>query len=579
MSTYNQASFAGGMNLRIDDTRLKSDQYKVAFNVRNRVDTLEPILSSVKDVSIPAGLKQGILTFGNYIICFVAGSAYYRYYNGEGWQKIEGFKMSSEAPRYWFEEVPLATTNYLRQAIIPDAAVTSAPVDSSLGISLNTVAAASQGNLPGLLVQDNINQPLFIYVDVNGFIQVRTTQNYDEWDVNWTTYTIEEDKREYVPIGNAMKFVDGKLYIVSPDGGVILQSVSGRPLDFGINVDTDGYIAGDAYSTAYSVGVGGITALHQLSDGSLYVAAGNANFIVAKNMTPNAPTIFGEYTFIRKFLFNSTCLDDRCIVDSLGDTRFIDLGGIRSFNAIQQLQNEGRNSVFSVTLNGALGDIRQTAGASAAILYDNYELYAIQTIFGNVIAVYDSINEIWVGFDTNQVGGKRIKQFAKIELDIQRLYAITEDDQLYTLYIGPTFDTASVRPVSVCANVLQIEDKPIANALQHQVKPLDFRCVLNGSTEDFTASVTCFVDNRVTVPIQPKVVRYAEPVIPYTGPVDLPDVDTQLSSLYWTFPNAAQGWKTFFLLSWTGGAELTQISVTVKDETPRQPLNTQATTS
>lgn len=577
MSTYNQASFAGGMNLRVDDTRLKPDQYKVAFNVRNRVDTLEPILGSAKDVSIPAGLKQGILTFGNYIICFVAGSAYYRYYNGEGWQKIDGFKMSSEAPRYWFEEVPLATTNYLRQAIDPTTPLSGASAGN--GIALNAIAAASQGNLPGLLVQDNINQPLFIYVDINGFIQVRTTQSYAEWNVDWAAYTIEKDKREYVPIGNAMKFVDGKLYIVAPDGGVILQSVSGRPLDFVINVDTDGYKGGDAYSTAYSVGVGGITALHQLSDGSLYVAAGNANFIVAKNMTPNAITIFGEYTFIRKFLFNSTCLDDRCIVDSLGDTRFIDLGGIRSFNAIQQLQNEGRNSVFSVTLNGALGDIRQTAGASAAILYDNYELYAIQTIFGNVIAVYDSINEIWVGFDTNQVGGKRVKQFAKIELDIQRLYAITEDDQLYTLYIGPSFDTASVRPVSVCANVLQIEDKPIANALQHQVKPLDFRCILNGATADFTASVSCFVDNRITVGEQTKTIRYAAPVTPYAGPVDLPDVDTQLSSLYWTFPNAAQGWKTFFLLSWTGGAELTQISVTVKDETPRQPLNTQATTS
>lgn len=556
--------------MQADDTRLEPNQYKVAFNVRNRVDTLKPIFSSVKDVSIPAGLKQGMLTFGNYIICFVAGNAYYRYYSGEGWQQIVGFRMSTTAPRYWFEQVPLATTNYLRKV--------TAVTDIGANIKLDNVAAASQGNLPGLLVQDNINQPLFIYIDGSGYIQVRTTQSYAEWSVDWTSYTVEEDKREYVPIGNAMKFVDGKLYIVSPDREVILQSVSGRPLDFVINVDTNGDKGGDAYTTAYSVGVGGISALHQLADGSLYVAAGNANFIVSKNMTENSPKIFGEYTFIRRFLFNSTCLDDRCIIDTLGDTRFIDLGGIRSFNAIQQLQSEGRNSVFSSTLNGALGEIRQTAGVSAAILYDNYELYAIQTIFGNVIAVYDSINQIWVGFDTNQVGGKRVKQFAKIELDIQRLYAITEDDQLYTLYIGATFDTASVRPASVCANVLQVDGEPIPNALQHQVKPLDFRCVLNGSTTDFTASVTCFVDNRVTVGEQSKAVRYSPPVTPYTGPIVLPDVDTQLNPLYWTFPNAAQGWKTFFLLSWTGGSELTQISVTVKDETPRQPLNAQATT-
>lgn len=567
MGVYNQKSFAGGMNLRVDDTRLANDEYRAAFNCRNRVDTLEPILQSVEDPAAPAGLKQGILTFGEYIIIFVAGYAYYRHYTATGWVKIDGFRMNATAPRYWYEEIPVALTIYKRSL---DA---TAATTINNGIVIEFVEGASQGNLSGLLVQDNINQPQFIYLDDNGYVKCRTTQDYSQWSVDWAAYTAEKDKREYVPIGNAMKYVDGILYIVNQQKTKLLRSVSGRPLDFVVNVTVDGDKGGDADTTAYSVGVGRVQTLHSLADGSLFVGAGNANFAISKNMTPNAPTIFGEYTFIRRFLFNATCLDDRCVIDTLGDTRFIDLGGIRSFNAILQQQNEGRNSIFSIKLNAALGQLRQSQGSAAAIYYDNYELYAINTIFGNVIAVYDSVNEIWVAFDTNQARGAAIKQFAKIELDIQRLFAITDDNKLYTLYSSDSYDTAAVRPPSVNANTINPETE---NLLQQNVKPVDFRAVLNGITEDCTASLTTFVDNRLTDSIKVKNISFTESANPYDGQMDLPDVDTQLSNLYWTMPNAALGWKCFYLLSWTGGAALTQIAATVKVETPMNPLATQS---
>ena len=567
MGVYNQKSFAGGMNLRVDDTRLANDEYRAAFNCRNRVDTLEPILQSVEDPAAPAGLKQGILTFGEYIIIFLAGYAYYRHYTATGWVKIDGFRMNTTAPRYWYEEIPVALTIYKRSL---DA---TAATTINNGIVIEFVEGASQGNLSGLLVQDNINQPQFIYLDDNGYVKCRTTQDYSQWSVDWAAYTAEKDKREYVPIGNAMKYVDGILYIVNQQKTKLLRSVSGRPLDFVVNVTVDGDKGGDADTTAYSVGVGRVQTLHSLADGSLFVGAGNANFAISKNMTPNAPTIFGEYTFIRRFLFNATCLDDRCVIDTLGDTRFIDLGGIRSFNAILQQQNEGRNSIFSIKLNAALGQLRQSQGSAAAIYYDNYELYAINTIFGNVIAVYDSVNEIWVAFDTNQARGSAIKQFAKIELDIQRLFAITDDNKLYTLYSSDSYDIAAVRPPSVNANTINPETE---NLLQQNVKPVDFRAVLNGITEDCTASLTTFVDNRLTDSIKVKNISFTESANPYDGQMDLPDVDTQLSNLYWTMPNAALGWKCFYLLSWTGGAALTQIAATVKVETPMNPLATQS---
>lgn len=560
---YNQNSFAGGMQLSTDDTRLQQDEYKLAFNCRNRTSVLTPVFSSKQDTAAPAGVKQGIYTFGNYIIVFAAGRAFYRYYTSTGWTQIMGFSMNPSVARYWVEAVPVSITNYKRY-------VTDVTKIGN-GINLDAVSAATAGNLPGLLVQDNVTQPQFIFIDSGGAIQCRTTQTYAQWSVDWAAYTVAKDKREYVPIGNVMKYVDGILYIASQDKTKIYRSVSGRPLDFVVNVDVSGQKGGDADSTYYSVGVGGISSFWPMADGSLFVAASNANFIVSKNMTPGAQTVFGEYTFIRKFLFNATCLDDRCMIDSLGDTRFIDLTGIRSFNAVLQLNNEGRNSAFSFTLNDALVGIRQVQGLSAAILYDNDELYAINTIFGPAIAVFDSINGKWSGFDINQTGGALVKQFAKIELDIQRLYCITEDNKIYTLYSETTYDRALVRPPSVCANNVMTTMTTEQNKIKLQVKPEDFRCVLNLNTTNATASLTTFVDNRLTVAEQIKSITYSAPNPVYDGTVDMPDINTQLLPIYWTTPNAAQGWKCFFLVSWTGGASLTQLAVTVKEESVLNP--------
>ena len=77
MSEFNQASFSGGMNLLVDDTRLGPNEYREAFNVRNRFDVLGAINEATEDVIAPAGLKQGLYSFGDYLIAFVAGKAYY----------------------------------------------------------------------------------------------------------------------------------------------------------------------------------------------------------------------------------------------------------------------------------------------------------------------------------------------------------------------------------------------------------------------------------------------------------------------------------------------------------------------
>ena len=568
MSNYSQDSFLGGMNLLTDDTRLKDNEYRVGVNLRNRYDVLKPVFESVLDQGAPLGIKQEMVTFGNYIILFVSGRAWYRYYSDTGWIPILGFEMDEFATRYWTVAVPVGLTNYVRQA---------ASNDSLNNVKRLFLEGIGQGNLPGLLVQDNKNQPRFIFLETNGKPAVRITQTYEQWNVTYDSTTLTLDKREYVPIGNSMAWTDGILYVTSPNKESIYRSVSGRPLDFVVNVKITGAKGGDATTTAYSVGVGGISCLRPIADGSLFVSASNANFLVSKNTTPNAPTEWGEYTFIRKFLFNATNLSDRTIFDSLGDTRFIDLTGVRSFNAIQYLQNEGRNSQFTSKIQLAFEGIIQDANFAATILYDNYEFYAMQSSLGPSIVVYDTISESWASFDISQTNGKRIKQLAKIESTIQRLFAITEDDKLYTLYSGTKNATAILRTSSVnFAAESQYTGKSYrVNDPSKEVKPQSARIIFSEVKDSLTVKVTPFVNNRVTrVNSDPKTFPYKKPEKTYNGVVQIADTDTMLLNTLFSFPNCEQGWDAYLEIEWNSGT-LTQYSYKLGDVTPMNPLNTQ----
>lgn len=614
-SIYTQTSFVGGMNMLGDDTRIANNQYRVGFNLRNRFDQLDEIPSSIVDTNAPYGNKQELVTFGIYLLLFVEGNAYYKLYTDTQWTKIDDFLMSAVAPRYWTKAVPVSTTNYLRIAAtstIPiqvgsNGVVTATQniANSAGAVNVNNVAGAAEGNLPGLLVQDNINQPWFIFLNANGMPVARKTQEYSQWQITFTdatntvvrndppsmagntSYIPIGDMREYVPIGNYMEYLNGILYIASQDGEFIYQSVTGRPLDFVRNVvntlataNTNPpytqYPGGDATTTSYSVGVGPISCLRASSNSGLFVSAGNANFNVTLNITPNVILQFGEYPLIRTFLFNAICLSDRAIFDSIGDTRFITLGGVRSFNAIEQTQNEGRNLPFTATVQKAFNNIIQNPFYSAAILFNDYELYAVTTIFGPAILVYDTITNSWTSFDIAQTNGKRIKAFAKIELSVLALFAITEDDQVVQLYGSTTQnDDASVRTKGICSLPQLTEQYTIAPSAHIEIKADSCRVILNEITENANCDCTLYVNNRLSrFGKIPKEITYSPPVIEDDSIYALDDVNTQLMNLFFDLNGTEQGWKLFSVLDWSNGS-ITQFSIESTNLTPRNPLNSQ----
>ena len=569
MSFFYQEAFDGGMNILENDTRLKTNQYRLALNLRNRFGKLVPIANGVEDEFAPTGIKQEIRTFGNYVILFVAGYCYYRLYSDVAWELIPEFKMSSNAPRYWTEVVPLATINHLRKL--------SSATDLTTALFSN-VSGAAGGNNPGLVVQDNINQPMLIFINpATGAPTSRVLQSYDQWSfVDGGSGVLTSDKREYVPIGNSMAWVDGILWIASQDGEILYRSVTGRPLDFVVNIDINGVKGGNANTTAYSVGVGGITTLRAMSSNALFVAASNANFAVSKNTSINAlvTSFFGEPTFIRTFLFNAVCVSDRAIIDSLGDTKFIDVTGLRSFNAVQQLQNEGRNSSFSMLIQAVFHDKTQLPNSSAAILYDNYEFYAVDTTLGPVIAVYDTINQCWTAFDTQQTGGSLVKMFSKIELTIQRLYAITVDNKIYTLFSGNTY-APMLRTLSVSPDTLLDETyhRSVPQDWEHKFQ--DIRCLFSGVTVDETASVTVVPQNEVDARINKNII-YTPSALGIKLNNALDDLNTNLKNVLFSFPNCRQACQTYCIIEWTGNVELAQFFIKVNDTQPMNPLRSQS---
>lgn len=551
---FNQVSFAGGMNLLVDDTRIQANEYREAFNVRNRFDVLDQVLTAVQEIGAPIGNKQGLFTFGDYLILFVFGQAWYRFRDTFGWNQIQGFNMSQSASRVYIAVVPVNTTNYGRVA-------TGNSVAAGAPINLINVSAAF-GNPSGILVQDGVTQPFFIWVDSQG-IHCRQTQKYTDWVYDSTG---KNDKREYVPIGTVMAWMNGVLFLLAPDGATILRSVSGRPLDFVINVDLNGNKGGDAYTTAYSVGVGGITCMVALSSGGLFVSAGNTVcFVVTFNTTPGALQLFGEYTFIRQPLFNAGCVNDKVFVDVLGDSAFIDLEGLRSFNAVLQLQNEGRNSIFSLKVSKLFKGLIQDKLNTAAIVFDNYALFAVNTIYGNVILVYDTLSRCFSSIDT-VMNGVAIKQFAKIDTDVTRLYCIGSDDNVYQLYNGPDFATSTVRFGGLCSQDPSTE-----------LQPSSFRCVINGFRENSSVICSAFVNNRLSGESITKSLKFSPSAIPYIGPPSLSDVDSQVNNVMFNWTGANQGWKMFHMISWTGGGSVTNVKTITNDLTPLgDPAMTQA---
>lgn len=464
---FQQGGFSGGMNLLLEPTRIGENEYVLGRNVRCRNDVLEPTKQH-KAMDLPEGdLVQGLYSYSNFLLCFVDGKAYYSTYASTlVWTEIADFLMSTSADFIYTCAVPISTMNFKRSA-------TSA-TDAGAG-STKDATVTVQGTIAGLVCQDGANQPWIIYPSGGGLL-ARVIKTYAQWD------NADPLAREYVPVGTKMVYSNGRLYVISEDETEIYRSVTGRPLDFVVNITTAGAKGGDATTTSYAVSDSRVTCFKELNTTSLFVATEDGHCFA---VTPNFDRLlWGEPQFDRTYLFKGSCLNQFSFVDILGDFGFIDSEGLRSFNAILQQQNEGRNSIFSQKIAAAFKNLFQQASTVAATLFDNYAIFSMRSVFGRVLVIYDTIYKSFVSLDNPPNG--IVKQFAVVDGSSRKhILAITSDNTLYELYGGAEFAIAQVKTREWTSNDPAIELKTQA-----------LRAIFTNRNDSGEATSVCYVDGR-----------------------------------------------------------------------------------
>ncbi len=542
MGIPKQDSFLGGLDLFNDRTKLEVGKYPLLINGRSRNNFARPIR---KPKLISSGLPsptsgityQGLYSAGNLGLVFANGSLYVCDFNvGETFYRLPNFQMGPSADSIYFQLVPASTINYMRKA--KDA------TNLSDGVELfNTLAAPSP--IAGLC-QDGVSQPFIVLSDGTA----RVTKSYSQW-------TNDANGREYVPIGKQMVFSGSKLYI--SDGKQVFQSVSGRPLDFMVVIDVEGNSLpleadGGAKNVSHRVFYEEITCLGRLAtdgeDG--YYAGGVGNsYIVTPDFTE---TVYGEpRRFKNRFVSNTGPSNNNSFLgDVNGDSTYVDLNGIRTFNSILQFRNAGKNSPFSLLISRLFDkDINQTVTACGQT--DNYSCYAINTTYGPAVLWFDELRNVWDAIDlwsSDEVNGI-IRQFAEIVTTNgqRRFFFLTTTGYLYEYFASDE--------IAECQ--LYIGDWSSGDP-KTELKLGLVKCILDKPETAGSISATLFVDNKQQLTLTKLVSKsYTPSSVAMAVPFGDASEDS-VNNLSFDFGRTLSGYKIGVLLKWNFLANLTSVS-------------------
>ena len=550
---FEQASFEAGMNLILPTNQIPPNGYQWLINARQRLGYIDPNKANELLDGAPAGKKQGIIGVGDVLIAFIAGSAYYNIDGTTNWIKIPGFAMDTVVDRYYTLAVPASTFNYVRKR-------SGAGAEAQLIV---TTDFAVSGTPAGILVQDTVNQPWIIFYDESsGTFTSRVTKNYS----NWSNASSVANDREYVPIGRQMLLINDKVLVVSRDRKRLYQSVTGRPLDFIINVDINGNklateSLGGADSTSFSFDFEEITCLANCNtpDSFFYGTAHNLRIITLDYTR----TLFGEPRYFRSAVIDSGVVSQDCIIDILGDYAFIDTENVKKFNAVLQVRNEGRNSIFSLQVAGLLKGIKQHE--PVCTVFDNYALFYLKTRMGNLIAVYDTLKDVWCALDLTVVD--RIKQFTMVStVSENKLYAITHNDELYHMYGSSATETAILATRALANNDTSIEHKGAF------VRPM-----FTEGTVESTVYITEYVNgqlsgNVLSQPLNAVNMGVAYPVRPPVIPANADGI----ANPNFVFKDGLAGRDIYYIIAWSNDAKLEEIKFLTSDINKKTSLKQSA---
>ena len=540
-----QFDFSGGMDLVSDEANIPANAYRWLVNARQRFGIIKSVVAPIPEAGAPTGLKQGCVAIGNVTILFVAGYAYYQLIGTTTWTEIANFNMSLTAPTFYSIAVPASSLNYTRQLNVGG--------NIANGV-LQTINFKALGSPACILVQDGINQPWIILYDENTqSFTARPTKAYADWAPTPTG-------QEYVPIGLNMMFLNQILFIVAPDGLSCYRSVSGQPLNFMVNVDVNGNKLstenlGGAASVSFAFDYDPITCIFPVNipNGFIYGTRNNTRVITLDYTT----TIFGEPLFSQSAIVTAGILNQWAVADILGDYGFIDYEGVVSFNAVQQLKMNGRNSVFSFAVSSLLDGIKQTY--SICIPFNNYVLFNLDTVWGNLFAVYDTLSSKWVALDI--FGIAKVTQYALVDSQAEtKLIVVTADNNVYQLYAktGGTLLAGMLltRGYTVGSNSTGIYG---LNLVANELKSTRLDAYFKNGTTAGVATITEICDGSTTNPLTQPIA--ANNVAEIT-PINLPTTKQYAVGIErksFVFRDNLKGFMLQYLIKWTSDAALRKI--------------------
>ena len=571
---YQQRSFGGGMNNLKLDTELDASEYRLGVNVRTRYGWAEACNLSVDITYNLTGQIQGLYAVGAIWLAFSSGQAYYMIVGGTNWTRIPNLSLDPFTTYIYAAAVNASVNNYIRQAV-----VTGTVVDASAGIIKSSVSLFSVSGTPaGVVCQDGINQPwLITYDQLSNTATARRLGTYNDWSNTGTT----ANSREYVPIGKQMMYLGNVLYIVSQEGNIIYRSVSGRPLDFMINIDKDGNklateLLGGAKTTSFAVDFDTINALvpSNTDADSFLICTGRFIYGMKPDFTN---TIFGEPTFTKIFQVESGVVNQFCITEASGDTPFIDFEGVKFFNSVEQLRFEGANDPLTKEISKILRNIIQTT--CAAKQFDNYNFFSLNTTYGFLFAVYDNMIKKWVSLDSIQASVGGILMFAEgVTPSKHYLACATKTNKIFALYS----DTNNRETAWIQLRSFVVGEYVYGNFVQGSLfdehKLNQIKVALTKNTLDGYVQCIEQVDEKIGQIGEQDFIGIASGVnYPVQTPV-IANNKARLENITFPFNQGIMGHKIHPILKWNTDAKIerAEVSTTTKTSTLSQRRQQQA---
>lgn len=555
-----QTSFVDGLDFLASDIQISGFGYQWLVNARQRFGYIQANKAPInKSQFAPAGKMQGVKAVGNTLILFVNGKAYFQFDGDNFWPEIAGFQMDANVDKLYSEFIPDSTFNFSR-ALNATSNIAD-PIRKNANVSIN-------GTPQGLLVQDGINQPFIITFDGSTNLpSARITQSYDDWQAGIA--------QEYVPIGTIMLYLTPKLLIVSADRKVIYHSVSGRPLDFMINVDVNGNklateVLGGAFTVSFAFDFDEITclAITTIPD-SFFISSRTTSRVATYDYTR---TVFGEPNYIVAIYLGLGAVNESSFLDILGDYSVIDAEGIKSFDAVQQYKQQGKNSIFSLKLQKLLqininNMIQQQT--PCGVMFNDCAIYSITTVMGNILVVYDCILGKWVSLDINACS--KVKQFAIVNVNgiDKKLYAITHFDELFQLYASDDDEFAQLFTRAFTYGV-SLADQYQGNnlAVSYEQSTEYFKVLFDGGSYDTTATVIEYVDGAYSQQLSKTLRNRLAGVGPPVAPPVIPASKETAVPLTFTLTEGISGTKIAYVIQWKSDAKLLAFELQTKDNLP-----------